>query len=135
MSTTETIAPHGGTLVDLILDSEGGQRAAEEAEHLPKVSIGTRELSDLEMMAVGALSPLTGFMGEKDYRSVLEQMHLANGLPWTIPVTLSLHEAEAKRIGGAARGGLGSGGAPLAVGGGGEIYPRGPGGGGPCGGG
>ena len=98
MSTTETIAPHGGTLVDLILDREGGQRAAEEAEHLPKVSIGTRELSDLEMMAVGALSPLTGFMGEKDYRSVLELMHLANGLPWTIPVTLSIQEEEAKRI-------------------------------------
>src|SRR5437870_8120001 len=115
MSTTETIAPHGGTLVDLILDREGGQRAAEEAEHLPKVSIGTRELSDLEMMAVGALSPLTGFMGEKDYRSVLEQMHLANGLPWTIPVTLSLHETEAKRIGGASRVALVSDGRPIAL--------------------
>jgi len=115
MSTTETIAPHGGTLVDLILDSEGGQRAAEEAEHLPKVSIGTRELSDLEMMAVGALSPLTGFMGEKDYRSVLEQMHLANGLPWTIPVTLSLHEDDAKRVGGASRIALTSGGHTMAL--------------------
>src|SRR5207249_6054723 len=103
MSTTETMAPHGGALVDLVMPPAEGERAAEEAMHLPKVDIGTRELSDLEMMAVGALSPLAGFMSEKDYRSVLELMHLANGLPWTIPVTLSIQEEEAKRIGGAAR--------------------------------
>ena len=45
-----------------------------------------RELSDLEMLAVGALSPLTGFQGEDDYHAVLETMHLANGLAWAIPV-------------------------------------------------
>jgi sulfate adenylyltransferase len=100
---TETIAPHGGTLVDLRLSKDEAGNAAAEAEHLPKVTIGLRELSDLEMMAVGALSPLTGFMGEKDYRSVIESMHLTSGLAWTIPVTLSLDEVEAKRIGGASR--------------------------------
>jgi sulfate adenylyltransferase len=98
---TETIPPHGGKLVDLRLPKAQAERAAEEAEHLPKIHIGARELSDLEMMAVGALSPLTGFMGEKDYRSVIEQVHLSNGLVWTIPVTLSVDEEEAKRIGGA----------------------------------
>jgi sulfate adenylyltransferase len=98
---TETIAPHGGELVDLLLPATEADRAREEAGHLPKVAIGNRELSDLEMMAVGALSPLTGFMGEKDYWSVIDEMHLSNGLPWTIPVTLSLSEEEAKRIGGA----------------------------------
>ena len=103
MSTTETIAPHGGKLVDLRLPKAEAERGADEAEHLPKIHIGTRELSDLEMMAVGALSPLTGFMGEKDYRSVIEQAHMANGLVWTIPVTLSLKEDEAKRIGGASQ--------------------------------
>jgi sulfate adenylyltransferase len=115
MTTTETIAPHGGALVDLLLPPDLAARAEEEAEHLPKVGIGRRELSDLEMMAVGALSPLTGFMGEKDYRSVLEQMHLANGLPWTIPVTLSMDEEEAKRIGGASRIALISGGHAMAL--------------------
>jgi sulfate adenylyltransferase len=60
-----------------------------------------RELSDLEMLTVGALSPLTGFQGEADYDSILSRMHLANGLAWTIPVTLSLNDDEAKRIGGA----------------------------------
>ncbi len=115
MSMTETIAPHGGRLVDLLLAEPEGNAAAVEAEHLPKVSIGQRELSDLEMMAVGALSPLTGFMGEKDYRSVIDEMHLTNGLPWTIPVTLSLDEDEAKRIGGASRVALLSHGSPIAL--------------------
>jgi sulfate adenylyltransferase len=103
VSTNETIPPHGGTLVNLVAPQNEAAREAAEAQHLPKIAMGRRELSDLEMMAVGALSPLTGFMGEKDYRSVLEEMHLENGLPWTIPVTLSVDEAEAKRIGGASR--------------------------------
>jgi sulfate adenylyltransferase len=99
----ETIPPHGGTLIDLLLPPDESGRALAEAEHLPKVQIGARELSDLEMLTVGALSPLTGFMGEKDYRSVIEEMALTSGLPWTIPVTLSLDEEETKRIGGASR--------------------------------
>jgi len=103
MNTPEPIPPHGRTLVDLILPEREAERAAEEAEHLPKLTVGKRELSDLEMLAVGALSPLTGFMGEKDYRSVIEDMHLSNGLTWTIPVTLSVDQDEAKRIGGASR--------------------------------
>jgi sulfate adenylyltransferase len=53
------------------------------------------------MLAVGALSPLTGFLGQADYRSVLDTMHLESGLAWTIPVTLSLSDEQAKRIGGA----------------------------------
>jgi sulfate adenylyltransferase len=123
-TTDEIIAPHGGTLVDLQLPKDEAERAAEEAAHLPKVAVGQRELSDLEMLAVGALSPLTGFMGEKDYRSVLDDMHLANGLPWTIPVTLSLDEAEAKRIGGASSIALTSDDVPIAILEVGEIYQR-----------
>ena len=115
MSTNEPIPPHGGTLVDLVLPEKEALQAAKEAEHLPKIAIGRRELSDLEMMAVGALSPLTGFMGEKDYRSVLAEMHVENGLPWTIPVTLSLDETEAKRIGGASRVALVWDGNPIAL--------------------
>jgi sulfate adenylyltransferase len=116
ITMTQTIPPHGGKLVDLLVPAEEGDQAAAEAEHLPKVNIGRRELSDLEMMAVGALSPLTGFMGEKDYRSVLETMHLSTGLPWTIPVTLSLDEEEAKRIGGVSqRVALMSNGHPMAL--------------------
>ena len=101
MPTHETIAPHGGTLVDLLVPEADRAKLEEEARNFPKVLVNPRELSDLEMLAVGALSPLTGFQGETDYSSILETMHLSTGLPWTIPVTLSLTEDEAKRIGGA----------------------------------
>src|SRR3954447_15613453 len=101
MSDHETIAPHGGSLVDLVATGADAQRLAAEAGNHPKVAVNLRELSDLEMLAVGALSPLTGFVGEKDYHSILETMHLQSGLPWSIPVTLSLSEDEVKRIGGA----------------------------------
>src|SRR5712692_8404997 len=100
MSATETIAPHGGTLVNLVLGGPAAERAAEEAGGLPQVAVSRRELSDLEMLAVGALSPLSGFVGEADYRSILETMHLSNGLAWTIPVTLSLTQEDVDRIGG-----------------------------------
>jgi sulfate adenylyltransferase len=99
MSEPETIAPHGGTLVDLLIPEPERASAAAEADNLPKLVVNERELSDLEMLTVGALSPLTGFVGEADYVSVLETMHLSNGLAWSIPVTLSLTEEDVKRIG------------------------------------
>ncbi|HZA26156.1 MAG TPA: sulfate adenylyltransferase [Actinomycetota bacterium] len=98
---TETIPPHGGALADLVLASGRLDAALGEAEHYPKHALGPREAADLEMLAVGAMSPLTGFMLEKDYRSVLEEMRLASGLVWTMPVTLSLTDDDVKRIGGA----------------------------------
>jgi sulfate adenylyltransferase len=102
-------------LVNLLLNQDEAKQAVDEADHLPKVTVERRELSDLEMLAVGALSPLTGFMGEQDYRAVLHDMHLVNGLPWTIPVTLSLDEGGAKRIGGASRIALMSEDRPIAL--------------------
>jgi sulfate adenylyltransferase len=95
----QTIAPHGGTLVDLLVPSDERDAGRREAANHPKLVVNERELSDLEMLAVGALSPLTGFVGERDYRSILETMHLSGGLPWTIPVTLSAAEDDIKRIG------------------------------------
>jgi sulfate adenylyltransferase len=117
MTTSETIAPHGGTLVDLLATGAEAEALAHEAANLPKIVVNPRELSDLEMLTVGALSPLTGFQGEKDYHSILETMHLQDGLAWSIPVTLSLDEEEVKRVGGAEAVALLSraGGDPLAV--------------------
>jgi sulfate adenylyltransferase len=94
-----TIAPHGGDLVDLLVPEGRREAARAEADHLPKLVVNARELSDLEMLTVGALSPLRGFVGEADYVSVLETMHLTNGLAWSIPVTLSLTDDDVKRIG------------------------------------
>ena len=100
MTHHETIAPHGGTLVNLLVPETDREKLTDEARNFPKLVVKDRELSDLEMLAIGALSPLTGFVGHAEYRSILESMHLTNGLAWTIPVTLSVDDEEAKRIGG-----------------------------------
>jgi sulfate adenylyltransferase len=99
--TDHPIAPHGGTLVDLLVTGDAASSLAEEARSLPKIVVSERELSDLEMLATGALSPLTGFQSEADYNSVLDRMRLTNGLAWAIPVVLSVTDEEAKRLGGA----------------------------------
>jgi sulfate adenylyltransferase len=96
---TETIPPHGGELVDLLLTGAEAADAARESENHPKIEIGPREAADLEMLATGAMSPLTGFMVEKDYRPVIEEMRLSSGLPWSIPITLSTDDQGLKRIG------------------------------------
>ena len=116
MTQNDPIAPHGGTLVDLLASSGEAGKLADEARNYPKLAVNERELSDLEMLAVGALSPLTGFQNEAEHRSILESMHLTNGLPWTIPVTLSLTEDDVKRVGTASAVALTDGtGEPLAV--------------------
>jgi sulfate adenylyltransferase len=99
MSETHQIAPHGGTLVNLLADDATAAALAAEAANLPKLVPNERELSDLEMLAVGALSPLTGFQGEADYHAVLDSMHLANGLAWAIPVVLGVTEEQAHQLG------------------------------------
>src|SRR2546423_632318 len=82
------IAPHGCELVDRTVE-----RWPEDWEILERVQLTSRELSDLDMVACGALSPLTGFMGREDYESVLEAMRLGNGLPWALPVCLAVDGA------------------------------------------
>jgi sulfate adenylyltransferase len=84
--TMGLVRPHGGALVDRTGDRPDG------LERLEPVVLSPRELSDLELLACGALSPLEGFMGRDDYGSVLESMRLANGLPWALPVCLAVLE-------------------------------------------
>ena len=67
-------------------------------ESLPKIQLDKRALSDLEMIAIGGFSPLNGFMDKDDYESVVVDMRLKNGLPWSIPVTLSVSEEVADSI-------------------------------------
>src|SRR5437773_898778 len=94
------IAPHGGSLVNLLVTGAAGEALIEEAANLPSLTIDERELSDLEMLATGALSPLTGFQSEADYHSILDTMHLADGLAWAIPVVLGVDDDDLHRIGG-----------------------------------
>jgi sulfate adenylyltransferase len=96
--TYTAIAPHGGELVDRRVPEEECAERLEQAGELPKVTLGPRGLSDLEMISTGVFSPLTGFMDREDYESVVETMHLANGLVWSMPITLSASEAEANAI-------------------------------------
>jgi sulfate adenylyltransferase len=85
----EMIPAHGGQLVNRELAGVERETLLERAPAMPKMILRPREVSDLEMIANGAFSPLDGFMREEDYTSVRGNKHLANGLPWTIPVTLS----------------------------------------------
>jgi len=92
MIQQDSIAAHGGQLVDRIATTAQRQEFLDKADHLPVVQIDQRTVSDLEMIAIGGFSPLTGFMEEADYLSVVNTMRLANGLPWSIPITLSVAE-------------------------------------------
>ncbi len=92
------IAPHGGTLINRLASPEQRQEWLDKGEHLPRIQLDERAVSDLVMIAIGGFSPLTGFMGQADYDRVVNEMHLVNGLPWSIPVTLSVSEADAERL-------------------------------------
>ena len=84
-----SIAPHGGTLVNRYLTDDQRGTFQERAGGIPFLKLNPRELSDLEMIASGAFSPIEGFMTKDDYQSVVQNMHLANGLAWSLPITLS----------------------------------------------
>src|SRR6058998_276329 len=60
---------------------------------MPSLTVDSRTVADLELIATGAYSPLTGFMGLADYQRVLHDMRLANGLPWSLPITLRVTDA------------------------------------------
>ena len=93
--TDGLIAPHGGKLLCNWADESEQAELRELAPGLPQVVIGSRQLADLEMLAHGAYSPLQGFMTRDDYTSVVNEMHLSNGLPWSIPITLAVTTEQA----------------------------------------
>jgi sulfate adenylyltransferase len=94
----DTILPHGGQLVNRLLRGEMRQAVRERAERLPKVNLNNMNLSDLELIATGAMSPLTGFMGQADYERVVREMRLSNNLLWSIPVTLPVDDDVAATV-------------------------------------
>jgi sulfate adenylyltransferase len=83
------IDPHGGVLVDLHVLGEGRDRLIADAQALPRITLSPRQAADLELLAIGGFSPLRGFQGSDDWKRVVEEMRLADGLPWSIPVTLA----------------------------------------------
>ncbi|MES1039929.1 sulfate adenylyltransferase [Peribacillus simplex] len=93
-----SIDPHGGKLIQRELSGNDRVEYLEKCKSISSLTISKWNVSDLEMISNGAFSPLAGFMGKEDYRSVIKDMHLANGVPWTIPITLPVTKDEANRL-------------------------------------
>src|SRR6185295_7689901 len=93
-----SLKPHGGTLVRRLVDGTTRASLMNDAASLPRVALNEWQISDLDMIAVGAMSPLTGFMGSKDYKSVVEGMRLANGTAWPFPITLRVDRETASKV-------------------------------------
>jgi sulfate adenylyltransferase len=81
-------APHGGRLTERLVPADRVEALDAQAARLPAVPLDGRGLADLECLAVGAFSPLTGFLGAADHTSVVERRRLAGGHVWTLPVVL-----------------------------------------------
>ncbi|REK58355.1 MAG: sulfate adenylyltransferase [Thermobacillus sp.] len=94
-----SIKPHGGTLVSRIAEASERERLLAEAGKLPVIPVSTWTISDLDLIGVGAFSPLTGFMTQEDYESVVENMRLASGMVWSIPITLAVEPELAAKLG------------------------------------
>lgn len=89
------ITPHGGVLVNRLASVDEAARYREQLSQYPSVILNARQISDVEMIAIGGFSPLTGFLGSRDYTSVVEEMHLASRVAWTIPITLAVSSSTA----------------------------------------
>ncbi len=92
------IAPHGGTLVNRLASDDARKEWTAKAKSLSRVNVLLRERCDLEMLAIGAYSPLTGFTGQADYRRVVDEMRLTNGLLWSVPITLGVAKDQAASL-------------------------------------
>jgi sulfate adenylyltransferase len=94
------IEPHGGKLVNCLVDEGEAAALAKRAAGLPKVAVSSGVLVDMENIARGAYSPIEGFLGERDTKSVLAKGRLADDTPWTIPIVLDVDAATAKGLDG-----------------------------------
>ncbi len=95
----ELISPHGGKLVQLVVGEEECKELVKYAVKLPSIQLSPRSLCDIELLATGAFSPLDRFMGKADYLRVLEEMRLADGTLFPIPITLPVASTTKLEIG------------------------------------
>ncbi|UCG17548.1 MAG: sulfate adenylyltransferase [Phycisphaerales bacterium] len=92
MSQSQTVAPHGGKLVNRVV--ENGPRT----EPSTRIRLTQRQQCDLEMIAIGAMSPLEGFVGKADYHSICQKMCLSDGRLWPVPITCAVDASVAETI-------------------------------------
>jgi sulfate adenylyltransferase len=90
------ITPHGGSLVNRCADPLESSQLIARSRSMPKIQLSDRSICDVICISTGAYSPLTGFMGAADYRSVIDSMRLANGTIWSMPITLPCTNADVK---------------------------------------
>jgi sulfate adenylyltransferase len=108
--------PHGGALELRVADRDERDELERAAGALPAIEAKSRRvLSDLELLAVGAVSPNRGFMTSEDYKSVVEDMRLANGVAWSLPITLSATAEEVRSLGPSSRAAITHEGKPVAL--------------------
>lgn len=94
----EVISPHGGVLVNCFVKENEIEKVQEGCKYLPSLNVSRRILCDLEMLAIGAFSPLKGFVSKNDYNSIISDMRLTSGLVWPIPITFQVKEEEYNKI-------------------------------------
>ncbi|MFW6131983.1 MAG: sulfate adenylyltransferase [Candidatus Aminicenantaceae bacterium] len=92
------IVPHGGKLVERVLDEVKKKEILDDMEQYPSVKLNQEMVSDVENIAFGFFSPLEGFLGEKELSNVLNHMRLSNDIPWTIPIVLDVKSEQAKNF-------------------------------------
>ena len=92
------IAPHGGTLVDLLVSAERAAELTAPGRGIPEWSLTPRQLNDIELLINGGFSPLTGFLTSADYESVKSDMRLTDGTLWPMPIMLDVTEAVATSL-------------------------------------
>lgn len=92
------ITPHGGKLINREVTGAERQRLIDVSVEMPRLQLSGRAISDLEMIALGAYSPLEGFMNSPNYRSVLSRMRLVDGTAWSIPITLAATDEQVKGL-------------------------------------
>src|SRR5215468_8572460 len=92
------ITPHGGELVDLILDPANAAELKARSKDFPSWDLTSRQIRDLELLLSAGFSPLRRFMSRDEYERVCGEMRLSNGLVWPIPITLDVPEAFAKSL-------------------------------------
>jgi sulfate adenylyltransferase len=98
MDTNHFAEPHGGTLVNLLVDNDRQATLKELSINLPDIVLNDRQLCDFELIASGAFSPLTGYMNATDYESVIDRQRLQNDLLWPLPVCLDVSETMARSL-------------------------------------
>ena len=98
MTTDYFVKPHGGELVNLVADPERAETLKTESQQFPSLTLSQRQLCDLELLMNGAFSPLNGFMSRKDYDAVVDDLRLADGTLWPIPIVLDVPERFAEKL-------------------------------------